>query len=252
MSGKRTETSKRSGKGDGKLVMVVDSDDYNLHYTSALLKRFEYRVSEARSAVEALQRVETSLPDLLLVEQDLPHMPALDLLANIRRDPRLQGVPAIVLAGSDNDAAEARHLEAGFACRLVAPVGAEELYRAVQAAIEPTPRGSLRIQTRLPVQVNNVPLDCVEGECASVISEHGMYVCTLRPHPANSSVTVRIAVNGRTIDADAVVLYCHQRGEGPFGEAGMGLRFAQIAEEDREHLRSYINQQLTKDILSRS
>jgi c-di-GMP-binding flagellar brake protein YcgR len=90
------------------------------------------------------------------------------------------------------------------------------------------------------VFVNDRPLDCVEGECASVISEHGMYIRTPRLHPLRTRLDIRMDVAGRTIRADAVVLYRHDHGEGPFGEPGMGLRFSWIAPGDREHLRTYI------------
>jgi hypothetical protein len=94
---------------------------------------------------------------------------------------------------------------------------------------------------KIPIVVNDVPLDCVEDECASVISEHGMYIRTLNPHPPNSRLNVRIDLYGRSITAEAVVLYSHRVGEGPFGEPGMGIKFDRIARQDQEFLRIYID-----------
>jgi len=56
----------------------------------------------------------------------------------------------------------------------------------------------------------------------------------------DARIAIQIALKGRTISADAVVLYSHRFGEGPFGEPGMGLKFARIAPQDQEYLRLFI------------
>jgi two-component system cell cycle response regulator DivK len=232
-------------KRQTRLVMVVDDDQNHLLYHAMLLQRFEYRVCTARNVTDAMAMTERTVPSLIVTELDLPSMGAFDLLGRVRQNERTSAVPIIALIEDGDQDAEDRCLRAGFTACLRKPVGAEELYRSVQTAVEPVPRGNLRIQAKLPVSVNNVPLDCVEGECASVISEHGMYIRTLRPHPPKARLSIKIALNGRTIAADAVVLYSHRFGEGPFGEPGMGIKFARIAPHDQEHLRSYIHSQVS-------
>jgi len=231
---------RKAPAGSGRLVMVVDSDPHQLTYHAMLLQRFEYRVCTTRDAEQALTMADGEVPALVITELDLPQMNGLDLLHRLRQDPRMAALPVIAVTGSDDQGTEARCLRAGFTAFLGKPLGAEDLYHTVQAAIEPVPRASLRVHARMPVTVNNVPLDCVEGECASVISEHGMYIRTLKPHPPKSRIAVQIALKGRTISADAVVLYSHRFGEGPFGEPGMGLKFASIAPQDQEYLRLFI------------
>jgi len=224
----------------GRLVMVVDSDPHHLAYHAMLLQRFAYRVCTAHNADLALALTAGETPALVVTELDLPPTNGVDLLHRLRRDPRTAALPVIAVTGSGDHGTEARCLRDGFAAFLGKPLGAEDLYRTVQAAIEPAQRASLRVHARMPVIVNNVPLDCVEGECASVISEHGMYIRTMKPHPPRSRIAVQIALKGRTISADAVVLYSHRFGEGPFGEPGMGLKFARIAPQDQEYLRLFI------------
>jgi len=220
--------------------MVVDSDPHQLAYHTMLLQRFEYRVCTARDAEQALALAAGEAPSLVITELDLPQMNGLDLLHQLRQEPRTAAIPVIAVTGSGDHGTEARCLRAGFVAFLGKPLGAEDLYRTVQATIEPAMRSSLRVHARMPVTVNNVPLDCVEGECASVISEHGMYIRTMKPHPPKSQLAVQIALKGRTISADAVVLYSHRFGEGPFGEPGMGLKFARIEPQDQEYIRLFI------------
>ncbi len=226
-------------------ILVVDNATHHRVYVSMLLQRFRYRVVEAATADEAMERIRTIRPSLVVAELELPRMSGLDLLCRLRENGRTATLPVIAMTSVSDRETETRCLRAGFCACLQKPVIAEELYRAIQAAIEPSPRSSIRVQTRLSVMVNNAPLDCVEGECASVISEHGMYVRTLKPHPPNSRLAVQFGLKGRMINADAVVLYSHQSGEGPFGEPGMGLKFSRIAPQDREYLRTFILNEVT-------
>ena len=225
--------------------MVVEGDAHERAFHAMLLQRFDYRVAVAAAAEDALGMMALELPALIITELDLPEMSGLDLLARVQQDPRTAGIPVVALAANGDQETEARCRRAGFNACLGMAVGPEELYRTIQAAIEPVMRTSLRVRTKMPVIVNNVPLDCVGGECVSVLSEHGMYIHTLRPHPPNALLAVQLDVQGRTIAADAVVLYTHQRGEGPSGEPGMGIKFARIAPRDREFLRMFIHSVIT-------
>jgi hypothetical protein len=128
------------------------------------------------------------------------------------------------------------------------PLQAEEVYRAVQSAIESTPRSTLRVLTRLAVTVNNVPLDCTEGECVSVISEKGLYIRTLKPYPKKALIHIKMLISGKSVSADALVLYSHTFGEGPFKEPGMGLQFTQITPQAQGVIRQYIKDEITRGI----
>lgn len=234
-------TPRTTSDGTGRFLLLVDSDAQHRTYYAMILQRFDYRVITAATAEEALQMIADALPALVLTVLDLPGLTGHDLLMRLRSSTHTQGIPVVALSANGDHATEARCLRDGFAACLGMPAGAEDLYRTVQAALEPVRRSSPRIRKQMPVKVNNVPLDCVEGDCASVISEHGMYIRTLKPHPPNTRLDVRIDLEGRTIAAEAVVLYSHRFGEGPFGEPGMGLKFARITPHDQEFLRSYIH-----------
>ena len=225
----------------GRLLLIVDSDTYQRSYHAMVLQRFEFRVATAATVREALAAIAAEPPALVIADLDLPDMSGSGLLQRLRGDRRTAGIPVIALSLNGDNVSEARGLQAGFATCLRKPAPPEELFRSVQAALEPAAQRGTRVHKKMPVFVNRVPLDCVEGECASVISEHGMYIRTLKPHPPNSRVDIRIDLEGRSIAAEAVVLYSHRFGEGPFGDPGRGVKFACIALQDQEFLRHYIH-----------
>ena len=235
-----------AAKNERRLLMVVDDDAHRRAFHAKLLQRFEYRVCTASNAEDALAMTASEPPALIIAELDLPGLSGLDLLARIQQEPRTADIPVIALAANRDQGTEIRCLRAGFTAFLGTPVGLEELYRAIQTAIEPVTRASLRIRAQMPVIVDKVPLDHVKGECALVLSEDGMYIRTLKPHPPNARLDVQISVKGRTIAADAVVLYSHRLNEGNIGEPGMGVKFARIAPRDREFLRLYIHDEIAQ------
>ena len=75
-----------------------------------------------------------------------------------------------------------------------------------------------------------------------------MYIRTLKPYAKNTLLFIRIALKGRSISAQAEVLYSHAFGEGPFGEPGMALKFVQITPQDQEQLRLFIREEVTRGI----
>lgn len=231
-----------------RYVMIVGGDAHQVFSLAMLLQRFEYYVCTARSAAEALEMISVAVPALVITELDLPGTTGLDLLQELRSRPASAAVPVIAMTSELDPETATRCVRGGFAACLGRPVAAEELYRAVQGALEPTPRRNIRISARLPVAVNGEPLDCDGGECATVLSEHGMYIRTLKPLPVNAQLGVAVTLGEKVIALDAVVLYSHRFGEGPYGQPGMGMRFLRIDEQDHDLIREFIRAKITRGI----
>ncbi len=245
------DTAKAENSRTVRYLLLVESKTTDLFSDSILLQRFDYRVCAVTSAGQAVELSSLALPTLVIADLHLPGMSGVDLIRLLRQDPRTAAVPVILLAPAGDGSAERRSRAAGAVACLAKPVQAEELYRTVQTAIEATPRSSIRIKTRLSVSVNNVPLDCVEGECASVLSEHGMYVRTLSPCPRDDRLTLELNINGRVVAADAAVLHSYGPGEGPFSGPGMGLKFLRMAPGDQEFIRQFIREEVFRGIMPR-
>jgi CheY-like chemotaxis protein len=242
--------STASGRHDrnGRFLLVVDSDANNLFYTSMLLQRFDYRICMAATAEEALAMVTVAAPSLVITSLDLKGMNGLELIRQLAQNPGTAAVPVIVLTKQGDLIGDKRCREAGAADCLDKPVLAEQLFRAVEAAVETTPRTSIRIRTSLPVTVNNMPLVEVEGACVSVLSEHGMFLRTLRPAPLDTRLSLQIGLNDRIIAIEAVVRSSYRTGGGPYNEPGMGLQFVRTAPQDQEIIRQFIRNEVTRGI----
>ena len=223
-------------------LLVVGTDTEELFCTSLLLQRFTYPVCTAQTAKQALAMVAVARPSLVITDLMLPEMSGRELARQFGVD--LRDIPVIVLLPAGEEAI-------GEGLYLAKPVQAEDLFRAVQAAIEPTPRSNIRIPIRLPVFVNKVKLDGLKGECATYLSEHGLYIRTLKPNRRDEQIAIELIISGRSLAAEAAVLYNHLPGDGPFQEPGMAVKFIRISREDQLFLRQYIHDTVMQGIVSK-
>jgi CheY-like chemotaxis protein len=247
MATPRTSAASRAA-GRPRFLLVIDSNIKTLVYTSTLLQRFQYNIWSAESGAEALEMAGVAIPSLILVAQDLDDMTGLEFIQELKQNEAVRTIPLILLTRESDPAVERACLAAGALTCLPMPAKAEDLYRVVQVATEPMPRMNIRINTKLSVTVDDQTVECSEGECASVLSEHGVYIRTLDPRPLNTKLPVRIHLDGGGITADAVVIYSHQGGDAPRDEPGMGLQFVRISSQDQERIRRFIMDEVTRDI----
>jgi len=244
MSGSDSDTSSRSTS----YVLVVDSDPPSLVALSRILQRLDYHVCTSGTAEEALAMMKVSVPYLVITDMSLSGMNGFELIQYIKQDPATAGVPVIVKTGQLTPALDQLCRQAGAEACVQRPVQAEDLFRKIQAAIEPKPRSHIRISTLLPVCVNDRPLDLGEGEYASMLSANGMYIRTQNPDAVKMKVRVQLTLPTRTVSAEAKVVYSHTDGQGPYGGPGMGLFFVQITPEDQDYIRNYVNAEVMKGI----
>lgn len=83
-----------------KSILLVDDSLPNLKLTRFLLMEDGFEVRTAENAEQALQALETSLPDMILMDIQMPGMDGLALTRHLRRDGSLRNVPIVALTAS--------------------------------------------------------------------------------------------------------------------------------------------------------
>ncbi|MES3019990.1 MAG: Hpt domain-containing protein [Pseudomonadota bacterium] len=85
------------------VVMVVDDSLTVRRVTQRLLEREGYQVMLAKDGVDALEHLQESTPDLMLVDIEMPRMDGFDLTRNIRDNPKTREVPIIMITSRTAD-----------------------------------------------------------------------------------------------------------------------------------------------------
>jgi CheY-like chemotaxis protein len=232
-----------------RYILVVEGNTSDLFTTAMLLHRFNYPVCTARNARQALDMVSVAMPALVMTDLMLPGMNGLELMRVLGGNSHTFNIPVVLMVPPGGRGHE-KEVEIGSQHVLRKPLAVEELYRAVQSIMELTPRRNLRVPAELPVTLDKVPLDSGRGECCTHISSQGMYIRTFKYHARDEHLTLQVTIGGRVINADATVLYTRRQDAGPFAEPGMAVKFTRIMAEDREFIRKYVHDEVTKGIVT--
>jgi signal transduction histidine kinase len=129
---KRERAAEAEPEPESVPVLIVDDSSETLELLQMLFTRKGYEVFGADSATEALRHARERRPGLIISDISMPGVDGYTMLAELRRLPGLEAVPAIALTGHAMDEDRTRALAAGFSVHMPKPVDPEELLRVVR------------------------------------------------------------------------------------------------------------------------
>lgn len=135
-------------------VLVVDDDPDILELLVASLES-EFRVVKASAGTEALERIKSSTPDLLVLDYNLPDILGVDICKILRKDPLFFHIPILMLTGKGEVEDKVKGLESGADDYMVKPFNPQELVARIRMLIR---RSGVNLDanplTRLPGNVS--------------------------------------------------------------------------------------------------
>jgi chemosensory pili system protein ChpA (sensor histidine kinase/response regulator) len=111
--------------------MVVDDSLTVRKITGRLLERSGYRVVTVRDGVEALERLRELVPQAMVVDIEMPRMDGFELTRKVRSDPRLAGIPIVMITSRTAHKHEQHARDTGVDAYLGKPYQEEELLRHI-------------------------------------------------------------------------------------------------------------------------
>ena len=118
------------------LVMVVDDSITMRKVTGRVLERHEYEVSTAKDGVDALEKLHERVPDLMLLDIEMPRMDGYELATHMKADPRLRDVPIIMITSRSGDKHRQRAFDIGVDRYLGKPYQEAELLLQIAEVLE--------------------------------------------------------------------------------------------------------------------
>ncbi len=117
-------------------VMIVDDSLTVRKITGRLLAREGYNVATAKDGVDAMEQLQETVPDVMLVDIEMPRMDGFDLSRNVRADSRLKHVPIIMITSRTADKHRAYAKEIGVNVYLGKPYQEEELLAHIAGFVQ--------------------------------------------------------------------------------------------------------------------
>ncbi len=124
------------------MILVVEDEAPLAEVLRYNLEGEGFRVAVAGDGRAALEKLEESPPDLVVLDWMLPETSGLEICRTMRRRPELRSVPVIMLTAKGEETDRVRGLDAGADDYVVKPFSPKELVARVRAVLRRTKAGA--------------------------------------------------------------------------------------------------------------
>ena len=121
------------------LVLAVDDAKAVRTIVETVLAPFDCNVESAANGYNALFKMETALPDLIILDVNMPIMGGLEMLTMLKSKPELRAIPVIILASPADHAVLPQLKALGLAGLLMKPFTPGALLEVVRSLISLQP-----------------------------------------------------------------------------------------------------------------
>jgi chemosensory pili system protein ChpA (sensor histidine kinase/response regulator) len=133
--GRSADASVRPTRDERIFAMVVDDSITVRRVTQRLLERNGMRVLTAKDGVDAMALLQEHVPDVILLDIEMPRMDGYEVAAHVRNDPRLVDVPIIMITSRVGEKHRARAIELGVDDYLGKPYQESQLLDAIEPLV---------------------------------------------------------------------------------------------------------------------
>lgn len=116
-------------------IFVIDDSVTIRKATKNILEKKSYNIIEAQDGVIALNLMASQIPDVVLLDLDMPNMGGLEVIEHMKADPRLAQIPIIVITSRCSQADKKQALEKGANYFFIKPVLESTLLTLLESII---------------------------------------------------------------------------------------------------------------------
>jgi chemosensory pili system protein ChpA (sensor histidine kinase/response regulator) len=116
-------------------ALVVDDSITVRRVTQRLLERNGMRVVTAKDGVDAVSLLQENMPDIILLDIEMPRMDGYEVAAHVRNDPRLKHIPIVMITSRVSEKHRARAIELGVDDYLGKPYQESQLLDAIEPLV---------------------------------------------------------------------------------------------------------------------
>ena len=130
------ETIETAAVDDKKTIMVVDDSITIRKITERMLKRYGIEVVLAKDGVDATSKLQDHIPDLMLLDIEMPRMDGFEVASFVRNDERLKSLPIIMITSRTGSKHKEKAMEIGVNQYLGKPFQEEDLVNNINEILD--------------------------------------------------------------------------------------------------------------------
>jgi len=113
-------------------VLIVDDEPYNVDFLEQALDGTDYQVITATNGKEAIAKINSEQPDLVLLDLMMPEMDGFAVLAKVKDDPMLRDIHIIIVSADADSKSIVKGIKQGADDYLTKPVNVAHFVKKVK------------------------------------------------------------------------------------------------------------------------
>ncbi|MBI5523778.1 MAG: response regulator [Desulfarculus sp.] len=126
-----------------KKVLVIEDNHQNMYLTTFMLERHGHKVLQAWDGQQGIEMAAQALPDLILLDIQLPEMDGYAVAKALKADPRLAMVPIVAVTSYAMAGDRERILASGCNGYIEKPINPETFLAQIEQFLAPAGPGEV-------------------------------------------------------------------------------------------------------------
>ena len=225
-------------------ILLVDDVELFLELERTFLKRFGCEIQTARTGEEALEKVRSRRPDLILLDAVMPGIGGYEACRILKSDPETKDIPVIFVVGDpDLD----RMAEVGGNEVVAKPIRQEALLEAIRRYVDIAEREAIRVPISVRVRIEGSDPG-TRPLYSKDLSQAGIFLKATPPLPMGKRVGLhlRLPLPEGTEEIHVAGEVVRQVPEEPRSHLipGVGIRFVEMQAGERAKVGRFVRQHM--------
>jgi PAS domain S-box-containing protein len=156
-------------------VLVVDDSRASLKLMTLQISRAGYTVFSAETGEEALEIVQTNLPDLILLDINLPGISGFDVMERLKESPQAAGIPVIMISAATDLECQVKGFAVGVVDFVTKPTMEPLLLARIKLHLELS-------RTRNELEQSNQQLSTSQARYRLIAENTSDVIWSMNPH----------------------------------------------------------------------
>ncbi|OGR26758.1 MAG: two-component system response regulator [Desulfuromonadaceae bacterium GWB2_53_15] len=119
-----------------KRILIVEDEESLLKLETILLQVKGYEVTGCANGNDALEKLTQNMFDLVLLDIMLPDIDGFEICSRIRKEPRMAGIPVVMLTAKKSQADQARGTACGANAYLTKPFKSAMIIEVIEGLLK--------------------------------------------------------------------------------------------------------------------